>query len=95
MTLYFDFPKFVLDNYESTIETVAQQTNWEVVVSPDINQQALSNALYELLPDGAQITKGPSFYVGEGYVQAKIDGLEETESLANAYYELTGFKLWW
>ncbi len=93
LTLNFDFPDWAKEHYEDAIQMAAEQTNWEVVVAPEVNQQALGSALYDLLPDGASLIKGPSFYMGQKMVQAEIEGLEDPEALIESYTQLTGFDL--
>jgi Cft2 family RNA processing exonuclease len=93
LTLNFDFPDWAKERYEDAIQMAAEQTNWEVIVAPEVNQQALGAALYDLLPAGASLIKGPSFYMGQKMVQADIDGLDNPQALIQAYTDFTGFDL--
>ncbi|MBI5928412.1 MAG: MBL fold metallo-hydrolase [Chloroflexi bacterium] len=93
LTLYFDFPNRATELYNDQVEMLAELTKWEVVVSPDVNQQALGTALIELLPAQAQIVKGPSFFIDKGEVGAEINGLSDPAGLVQAYENLTGFRL--
>ncbi len=93
MLLNFDFPSVAKVRYAEQIVLVEQQTNWQVVVANDVNQQALGAALYELLPSDAKVVKGPSFYLDRGQVRAEIVGMDDLEMLRTAYFTLTGFEL--
>lgn len=93
LTLYFDFPNRATELYSEQVEMLAELTKWEVIISPDVNQQALGAALIELLPSGAQIVKGPSFFIDKGEVGAEISGLSDPAILIQNYEDLTGFRL--
>ncbi|PJF40921.1 MAG: hypothetical protein CUN55_12220 [Phototrophicales bacterium] len=93
MVLYFDFPSVAKQRYADQIELVEQHTNWQVVVSEDVNQQALGSVLYELLPTDARVTKGPSFYLDRQQVRVELEGVKDMETLQNAYKSVTGFDL--
>lgn len=93
LTLYFDFPRQAQERYAEMIEAAGYHTNWEINVAQEVNQQALGTAVFELLPPGAQIVKGPSFFLNNGIVQAEIEGLEDPAALVDAYRSLTGFEL--
>lgn len=93
ITLYFDFPGPPQEKYAAQIETAADQTNWQVSVAPDVNQQALGTAVYDLLPPGSEVVKGPSYYIAQGMVQVDLAGVDDPEAVAAAYEALTGFKL--
>jgi hypothetical protein len=79
--------------YAQQIEAIIDQTGWAVDVRQTVNQQALSAALAELMPEGAYIIKGPSFYMDKNEVQAEVGSMEDAAALQRAYQELTGFKL--
>ncbi|NDJ84786.1 MAG: hypothetical protein GYB66_02765, partial [Chloroflexi bacterium] len=91
--LQFDFPGRAAERYADAIEAVGQQTNWNVMVAPEVNQQALGTVIFELLPEGAQITKGPSFFLSQGVVKVDIEGLDAHQELVTAYKDLTGMAL--
>jgi hypothetical protein len=93
LTLSFDFPDHAAAAYAEQIEEVEAQTGWEVIVNPNVNQQALGAALDELLPPGARISKGPSFYINRQQVHIAVEGLDDPAALAQVYRELTGFQL--
>lgn len=93
LTLYFDFPNRATELYAEPIEMLGELTKWDVIVAPDVNQQALGTALIELLPTGAQIVKGPSFFIDKGEVGAEISGLDDPATLIEKYENLTGFRL--
>lgn len=93
LTLIFDFPDRVQDQYAEQIENVIEQTGWDVYVNPQVNQQALGAALVELLPSTAHISKGPSFFMDRREVQAEFNGVSDVEALQRAYLDLTGYRL--
>ncbi len=93
LALTFDFPMRAQDLYDDVIEQVAEVTGWEVYVMPQTNQQALGGALVELLPNGAQIIRGPSFFFGKNEVHAEISGAVDIPDLERAYFDLTGYRL--
>jgi Cft2 family RNA processing exonuclease len=93
LTLSFDFPRRAADRYGDVIEQVSDQTGWDVLVNPAVNQQALGSAVDELLPAGAQVVKGPSFYLDRAEVQVEVDGVDDVAELTRAYLDLTGVRL--
>jgi nucleotide-binding universal stress UspA family protein len=58
-----------------------------------VNQQALGLALTDLLPPGAKIVKGPSYYMAERKVKVEIDLEGDVTPLEEAYQARTGFQL--
>jgi Cft2 family RNA processing exonuclease len=93
MTLNFDFPDTATQRYAEQIEQVMDQTGWEVVIHPQVNQQALGLALTDLLPPGARLLKSPSYHMDRREVQVEIDTAEDLAPLQQAYRERTGFRL--
>lgn len=93
LTLTFDFPAPAQRTYAEMIEQLAEQTGWDVQVSPGVNQQALGAAVDEVLPPGGRVVKGPSFYLNQGEVAVEVCGVEDVAALARAYQDLTGFRL--
>lgn len=93
LTLTFDFPDRAERRYAELIEQVEEQTNWEVRVNPGVNQQALGAAVDELLPAGARIVKGPSFYMDRREVIVEVTGVDDPAALESSYLDLTGFRL--
>ncbi len=93
MTLQFDFPDVAAQTYSEQIEQLAERSGWDVQVKQGANQQALADVLYEILPQGAQVVKGPSFYLAQGEVQAQIEGVADPQALVDAYQQATGFHL--
>jgi hypothetical protein len=57
------------ERYAEQIDLVMAQTGWEVVYHPQVNQQALSMAVLDVLPPGARISKGPSYFMDRREVQ--------------------------
>ncbi len=93
MTLYFDFPGVALQRYDAQIEQLTEQTGWEVIVNPQVNQQALGSALHDLLPVDAQIVKGPSYYMDRLEVHMSVNMTGDVTPLEQAYQDRTGFRL--
>jgi hypothetical protein len=93
LTLNFDFPDVVQKQYTEQIEQLMNQTGWTVMVKPGVNQQALGEALEETLPDGAVVVKGPSFYMDRSEVGVDVEGVDDEKALAQAFYDMTGYKL--
>lgn len=93
MTLSFDFPDRATQLYTEQIAQVEDQTGWDVVVNPRVNQLALGEVVDELLPEAAWVTKGPSFYMDRRQVQIEVEGVSDVKALAKAYRDLTGFQL--
>ncbi len=93
LILTFDFPDIAMRVYADELNKVIDMTGWDVQVKPGVNQQALSMALDELLPDGARIIKGPSFYIDQREVQVEVQGVADTAEFERQYLNLTGFRL--
>ena len=93
LALTFDFPARAQDDYADLVEEVSEQTGWEVYVQPQTNQQALGAAVVELLPQGGQIVKGPSFYMEKREVLVEVGGVADVAAFERAYLELTGYRL--
>lgn len=93
LVLTFDFPDLAAQRYADEILLASELTHWRIAVAPGVNQQALGLALVELLPSGAQVTKGPSFHLVEHVVTVTISGLTSPDALAEAFQSRTGFRL--
>lgn len=93
LILQFDFPAVAMPVYREQIELVEQQTNWQVHIPTDVNQQALASMLHELLPENGAIVKGPSFFLATQEVKAQLFGVDDPEALQAAYKAATGFDL--
>jgi uncharacterized protein len=93
LILTFDFPDRAAVQCVDLIEELEQQTGWDILVKPGVNQQALGMAVDELLPEGARIVKGPSYFMDRREVQAEIEGVDDLEELARDFHDLTGFRL--
>ncbi len=93
ITLYFDFPEVAAKHYADRIEQVIDQTGWEVVLNPQVNQQALGLAVSDLLPPDTRIAKGPSFHMDRREVQVEVDAPGDFMPVEHAYREKTGFRL--
>ncbi|MEO1166776.1 MAG: hypothetical protein AAFV98_23560, partial [Chloroflexota bacterium] len=80
---------------DDIIEDLIDQSGWDVRVRPQVNQQALSIALESLMPEGARISKGPSYYMDKREVEAEIADIEEESirELRQEFLRTTDFKL--
>jgi Cft2 family RNA processing exonuclease len=94
LMLYFDFPQAAERLYSEEIEELTEKSGWDVKVMPQVNQQALSLALDKLLPEGARISKGPSYYMEKREVQAEIVGAsaEALDTMKREFMRNTDFK---
>jgi uncharacterized protein len=93
LVLSFDFPQAAQRQYAEIIDALIDQTGWDVQVRQTVNQQALSEVVAELMPEDAQITKGPSYYMDKREVHARFDGLEDPKDLAQRFKDMTDFRL--
>lgn len=95
LTLTFDFPDRAQRQYEEEIEQLEDQTGWDIRIKPGVNQQALSFAIDELLPEGANISKGPSFYMDRREVQVEVNGVDDEtlKEYERNYLDVTGYRL--
>ena len=95
LTLTFDFPDHATRRYADEIDELEDKTGWEVHIKPGVNQMALSMALDELLPEGAILVKGPSFYMDRQEVGAEISFTNDDDrnALQQDYFGLTGHRL--
>lgn len=95
LILTFDFPERAPDKWMNLIDQLEEVTGWEVHLTPSTNQQALGEALYELLPKGARLVKSPSYYMDRREVIADVADImpDVLASLRAMYLDLTGFKL--
>lgn len=95
LLLNFDFPQAAMREYGDVIEDLIEQSGWDVSVRPQVNQGALGVMLERVLPDGAQITKGPSFYMDKREVGAQINGLDQAarKEAEKEFHRRTDFRL--
>lgn len=95
LLLSFDFPQAAERLYSDLIEELIDQSGWDVRVRPQVNQQALSVALDNLLPEGANISKGPSYFMDQRAVEAQVTGVESDAipDIQKDFMKITDFKL--
>ncbi|HRF96251.1 MAG TPA: hypothetical protein PLZ51_13690, partial [Aggregatilineales bacterium] len=95
LMLTFDFPERAPQKWIDLIDQLEESTGWEVHTTPATNQGALGDAVYELLPKGARLVKGVSYYMDKREVVADIADItpEMLSALKAAFWDLTGFKL--
>jgi hypothetical protein len=94
MTLTFDFPDRAGRLFAEEIDSLEEQTGWEVWVKPGVNQQALGSAVQELLDQhGGRLVKGPSFFMDRSEVSVEVSGVDDLSALQQDFRDLTGFRL--
>ncbi len=95
LLLTFDFPDYVSRQYMDLLEDLEDQTGWNLQLNSGVSQQALGEAIFELLPQGGHLVKGPSFYIDKREVGAEFSGLsaDEIDVLRRDYLDLTGYRL--
>ncbi len=93
IVLSFDFPDRAAADYAELIEQAGDQTGWEVMVNPVVNQQALGMAVSEVVPQDVQVVKGPSFYLDQREVHIEVEGEANLQAIEQDYLSLTGFRL--
>lgn len=95
LLLSFDFPQAAERLYGDVIEDLIDQSGWDVKIRPQVNQQALSIALENLLPDEARISKGPSYFMDKRAVEAEVTGVdaEDIRDIEIEFLRVTDFKL--
>ncbi len=72
LILTFDFPDSARQQYADSIIALGQITGWQVEVTPESNQSALSALVREVLPRDRQIIKGPAIYRDQKLVAVTI-----------------------
>lgn len=95
LMLYFDFPQAAARLYDEIIEELIDQSGWDVQIKQQVNQQALSIALEELLPAGGRVSKSPSYHMDKREVHVQITGLDDSQrqTLQVEFLRRTDFKL--
>ncbi len=93
ITLSFDFPAPARQRFASQIAELAEQSGWEVEINPVVNQQALVEAVYEILPPSVTPARTPSYYMERQEVLVNLRGEADTGAIAHRYLEMTGFRL--
>lgn len=95
LILNFDFPEVARREYDEAIRALTTETGWEASVKMTTNQQALSEVVRDVLPDGASVVKGPSLFMDRKEITVEVEGLSDDQRVdaEEAYEELTGFRL--
>jgi Cft2 family RNA processing exonuclease len=95
LLLSFDFPQAAERLYGDAIEDLIDQSGWDVRIKPQVNQQALSIALDNLLPEGARISKGPSYFMDKREIQAELADIDHDAigQLKQEFLRMTDFNL--
>ncbi|TVR22822.1 MAG: MBL fold metallo-hydrolase [Anaerolineaceae bacterium] len=93
LLLTVDFPDYAARVHGDLIEDLEDQTGWNLRLNTGVNQQALGEAVHELLPAGAMVVKGPSFYMDKREVGVELSGVDDLPALQAAYHDLTGYRL--
>ena len=96
LTLTFDFPESVSQQYASLLDSLHTATGWKVEINLETNQSALNGLVWEVLPPGAQIVKGPSIRREQKMVSATVsfpgNGLWIIE-VTHAFRAICGWEL--
>jgi len=93
ITLSFDFPAPARQRFAAHIAELAEQSGWEVEINPVVNQQALVETVYEVLPPGVTPVRTPSYFMDRHEVMVSLRGDADTQALAHLFLEITGFRL--
>ncbi len=93
IVLSFDFPDIAAEQYAELIDELSERTGWDVGVSPTVTQQALQNALMEILPSSAILAKSLSYFMNKREVHAELNGDFDADALTAQFNAMTGFML--
>lgn len=93
IVLSFDFPDIAAEQYADLMDELSERTGWDVTVSPTVTQQALQNALMEMLPSNATLVKSLSYFMDKREVHAEMNGNFDADALAAQFNAMTGFTL--
>ena len=95
LILTFDFPEVASKKYADAMEAVEMQTGWEANPRMTTNQQALSAAVRDVLPEGTKLIGTPSIYINEKAVGADVEGISEAaaEQAEADYLDMTNYTL--
>jgi Cft2 family RNA processing exonuclease len=95
LILNFDFPEAARRLYADEIEALEMETGWEANIRMTTNQQALIQAVRDVLPAGASVVKGPSVYMDKKELAAEVAGLDadDVDDVLVAYNEMTHYTL--
>ncbi|PJF25483.1 MAG: hypothetical protein CUN53_12565, partial [Phototrophicales bacterium] len=75
------------------MDELSERTGWDVTSSPTVTQQALQNALMEMLPSNAALAKSLSYFMDKREVHAELNGDFDDAVLAARFKAMTGFTL--
>ena len=106
LALTFDFPDVAQVDYAGALAALAEQTGWQVEVTPEANQGALNLLVSEVLPQGLAVVKGPSIHRLERRVAVTLalpadpgdapgaaPGAALWEAVAARYLAISGYQL--
>lgn len=96
IVLSFHFPKVAQEKHRSTLETIAQETGWQITLRPTPHQGALAEAAQDVLPADLSLKKTPSIHLQEEKVvvqPATQPSLTQAQEAAEAFLQRTGFLL--
>lgn len=74
LVLTFDFPDAARQQYAAEIESLAALTGWQVELTPEANQNALTALARQVLPAEWQIVKGPAIHRDQKRVAITLAG---------------------
>lgn len=98
LVLTFDFPDVVKATYPGALAALANETGWQVDVTPEANHVALNALVGECLPAGWRIQKGPSIHRMErrvvvGVVAPEMPVAAQLADVEAQYAAQSGFAL--
>jgi Cft2 family RNA processing exonuclease len=100
LTLTFDFPDVAWERYADILSALQETTRWDLEVSPQANQNALSALARKVLPEGCQIIKGPSIYLEQKRLEVTVaipagsdESDRELQNSRSTFLAASGYKL--
>lgn len=93
IVLSFDFPDIAAEQYADLMDELSERSGWDVTVSPTVTQQALQNALLEIMPAGTALARSLSYFMDKRELHAELTGDFDADALAGQFNAMTGFTL--
>ncbi|HZU00323.1 MAG TPA: MBL fold metallo-hydrolase [Ktedonobacteraceae bacterium] len=96
VTLSFHFPDVAQQHYADLLAAAAEETGVTISLAPHAHQGALTQAAYDVVPEGLTVQKAPSIYHASHQVILKSLGQVSPEALTEAqarFHETTGWYL--
>ena len=99
LILYFYFPGPAAERYGTEIAAIAERTGWTVELNGEAHQEALTQAVGELLPSDFRLLKTPAIYRENQEVRIELayrgtaEPAPDLSELLAAYRARTGYSL--